>query len=238
MAVSNSTDFARTANELIVDALELLGIRGEEEPLQAYELQRGLKWLNYLLRTWQVDGVMGWTLTEGSLSLTASQASYTFGAGGDFTTVPVDIQQVRVSHDGGNEMEMTRLSREDYYRLPNRTTEGSPTQYFYDRQRDGGTLHVWPVPSDGDYDITFTYRRRVMDMDAASDSFDLPQEWYLAIVSGLAALFIPIYGKSGTPRAQDIRQQAAEAYTAVKAFDIDEGESSMFILPSENASWR
>lgn len=238
MAVSNSTDFARTANELIVDALELLGKKGEEEPLQAYELERGLKWLNYLLKTWQADGVMGWTLTEGSLSLVASTASYAFSSGGAFTAVPVDIQQMRVSHDGGSEIEMTPLSRDDYYRLPVRTSTGHPTQFFYDRQRDSGTLYVWPVPSDGDFDVTFTYRRRIMDMDASTNSFDIPQEWYLAVVSGLAALLIPIYGKSGTPRAQDIRQQAGEAYNSIKGFDIDEGESSMFVLPNDYAGPR
>lgn len=232
MAVSGSTNFSRTANELVVDALELLGIKGEEEPLQAYELERGLKWLNYLLKAWQVDGVMAWTLTEGSLTLADSDGSYSFAAAGDFTTVPVDIQQIRVSHDGGAEIEMTRLSREDYYRIPTRTSEGFPTQYYYDRQRDSGTLYIWPEPDDALYDITFTYRRRIMDMDASTDNFDIPQEWYTAIVYGLALKLTPIYGKSGTPRAAEIRQEAADSYDSVRAFDIDEGESSLFMVPA------
>lgn len=232
MAVSSSTDFARTANQLIVDALELLGVRGEEEPLQAYELTRGLKWLNYMLKAWQADGVMAWTLTEGSLTLVDSDGSYSFAAAGDFTTVPVDILHMRVSHDGGAELEMTRLSREDYYRIPTRTTEGYPTQWYYDRQRDSGTLYIWPEPDDSLYDVTFTYRRRVMDMDASGDSFDLPQEWYMALVYGLADTLAPIYNKIGTPRAAEIKAKAAEAYSSIKAFDIDEGESSIFILPA------
>lgn len=237
MTVSGSTDFARTANELIVDALELLGVKGEEEPLQAHELERGLKWINYLLKTWQVDGVMGWTLTEGTLALVQSDADYVFGSGGSFTTVPVDIIDMRITRNS-TDLQMTRMSREDYFAMPNKTTEGYPTQWFYDRQRDGGTLYVWPAPDSTGGTLKFTYRRRVMDMDASTDNFDIPQEWYLAMVSGLAALLIPVYGRSGTPRAQDIRQQAAEAYTAVKSFDIDEGESSMFVLPNTYAGRR
>ena len=232
MAVSSSTDFARTAEELIVDALELLGVKAEEEPLQAVDLDRGLKWLNYLLKALQPDGAMAWTLTEGSLTLADSDGSYSFASGGDFTTVPLDITQVRISHDGGNEIEMTRLSREDYYRIPTRTAEGYPTQYYYDRQRDSGTLYIWPEPDDALYDITFTYRRRIMDMDASANNIDLPQEWHLAIVAGLAALLILPYNKSGTPRAQEVRQMAADALNSVKAFDMDEGETSMFILPA------
>jgi hypothetical protein len=238
MAVSSSTDFSRTANELVVDALELLGIKGEEEPLQAYELERGLKWLNYMLKAWQAEGVMAWTLTEGSLTLADSDGSYSFAVAGDFTTVPVDILQVRISHDGGSEIEMNRLSREDYYRIPTRTSEGFPTQYYYDRQRDSGTLYVWPEPDDALYDLTFTYRRRIMDMDAGSNNFDLPQEWYDAIVNGLALKLVPIYGKSGTPRAAEIRQNASDAYKVVSGFDVDEGESSIFIGPDTYSSGR
>lgn len=237
MPVSNSTDFARTANEIIVDALELLGVRSEEEPLQAYELARGLKWLNYLLKAWQTDGVMAWTLTEGSFALVQSDVDYVIGSGGSFTTVPVDIQDMRITRNG-SDLQMFRMSREDYYALPNKTTEGYPTQWYYDRQRDSGTLYVWPAPDATGGTLKFTYRRRVMDMDASGDSFDLPQEWYLAMVSGLAALLIPIYGKSGTPRAADIRSQAGEAYASVKAFDIDEGESSIFIVPASYSRMR
>lgn len=231
MAVSSSTDFSLTANQLVETSLELLGVKAEEEPLQAVELTRGLKWLNIMLKAWEVDGVMAWTLTEGSLTLADSDGSYSFAAAGDFTTVPVDIQQVRISHDGGSEMEMTPISRADYYRIPTRTTEGYPTQYYYDRQRDSGTLYVWPEPDDALYDLTITYRRRIMDMDASSDNFDLPQEWYMALVYGLADQLIPIYGKSGTPRAAEITSKAANAYMSVKAFDLDEGESSIFIVP-------
>lgn len=231
MAVSNTTSFARTANELIADALELLGILGEEEPLTAVDLQRGTKWLNYLLKAWQADGVMGWTLTEGTLALVQSQASYSFASGGDFTTVPVDIEDMRITR-GGTDLPMFPMSRMDYYALPNKTSEGYSTQWYYDRQRDTGTLYVWPVPDATGGTLKFTYRRRIMDMVTAGDNFDLPQEWYLALVSGLASLLIPIYGKSGTPRAADIRGQAGEAYSSVKAFDIDEGESSIFMVPA------
>jgi len=238
MAVSSSTDFSLTANQLIVSALELLGVKGEEEELTQVELERGLRWLNIMLKAWEADGTMAWTLTEGSLTLADSDGSYSFASGGDFTTVPFEITQMRVSHDGGNEIEMWRLSREDYYRIPNRTNEGFPTQWYFDRQRDSGTLYIWPEPDDALYDVTFTYRRRIMDMDAASDNFDLPQEWYHALVYNLALKLVPIYGKSGTPRAAEIRQEAADAYNSIRGFDLSEGEASIFILPNAFARAR
>ena len=232
MAVSSVTSTAYTATEIVKKARSLLGIQAAEEALQDHELVAGLEFLTIMLRAWQVDGVDAWTLTEGSLTLGDSDGSYSFAAAGDFTTVPVDIQQVRISHDGGHEMEMLRLSREDYYRIPTRTSEGHPTQWFYDRQRDSGTLYIWPEPDDALYDLTFTYRRRIMDMTAATDNFDLPPEWYKAILYGLANEMILPYGKAGTPRAKKVESEFAAAYMSVKSFDMGEGESSMFILPA------
>lgn len=230
MAVSSSTDFKSTAVELITDARRLLGINAEEESLQDNEKVIGLRILTMMLKDWQVDPDLGtWLETEGALTLADSDGSYTFQAAGDFTTIPFEIKQVRISHDGGDEIEMTRLSREEYYRLPNRTTEGHPTQYFYDRQRDGGTLYIWPEPDDALYDLTFTYRRRIMDLDAGTDNFDLPPEWEGAIVNNLAVLLIPIYGRGGSPEAAQVITQADTSLNKLKSFDIANDGGSIII---------
>lgn len=232
MAVSASTDFNQTGTELVQDALAELGVHQAEEPLAAVELAAGLRALTRMFLAWETQGIGGWTYTEGSLTLADSDGSYSFASGGDFVTVPFDIMQVRVSHDGGNEIEMMRLSREEYYRLPNRTVEGFPTQFFYDRQRDSGTLYIWPEPDDALYDLTFTYRRRIMDMDASADNFDLPPEWHEAIVFGLANRLVGRYGMAGKPAAARVQMMAERAYQQVLSFDIAEGNGSVSILPA------
>lgn len=231
MTVSNSTDFKSTGVQIAEDALSKLGVLAEEEALPNYQLERILRALTMMLKTWQADGVGTWLMTEGSLSLTISDGSYTFQTAGDFGTIPFDISQMRISHDGGPETELVRLSRQEYYRLPTRTTDSAPTQFFYDRQRDGGVLYLWPRPADGDYDITFTYRRRIMDMDAGADNFDLPPEWEEAIVWNLAERLINPYSKAGTPEAMEVKAMAARTYAIVKDFDVAEGEGEITILP-------
>lgn len=230
MAVSGVTSFSLNAQELLIAALELLGVKADEEPLQQFELERGLRWMNIMLKAWEADGVMGWTETEGSLALVQSDVDYVFGSGGSFTTIPLDILDMRITRNG-TDMPMTRKSKQDYQALPLKTNEGYPTQYMYDRQRDGGTLYVWPAPDSVASTVKFTYRRRIMDMLTATDNFDVPQEWYMALIYGVADQLIPIYGKSGTPRAMDVTQKATVAYNSVKSFDIDEGESSIFVVP-------
>lgn len=231
MAVSGSTDFASTAIELISDARRVIGIHAEEEPLANHEAETGRRILTKMLKAWEADGVGSWILTEGTMALVSADKDYVFGAGGSFVTVPFEITQMRVSNDGGAEIEMTQLSREDYFRLPNRTSTGFPTQFFYDRQRDNGTLYVWPTPASNDYDVTFTYRRRIMDIDANTDNFDLPPEWEHAITYNLAKLLLPIYGRSGSPQAKDIQIEAATSYLTVKSFDTAVGNGSIMVEP-------
>lgn len=230
MAVSGSTDFKSTAVELITDARRLLGIQAEEEALQTHELTTGKRFLTMMLKDWQVDPDLGtWLETEGSMALADGTASYLFGSGGAFTTIPFEITQVRVSQSGGNEIEMTPLSRQDYYRLPSRTNEGFPTQYFYDRQRDNGRLYVWPVPSDSSFAVTFTYRRRIMDVDADSNNLDLPPEWEWAVVNNLAMRLIPVYARGGTPESVQVISEAGSSLARLKAFDISNDGGSVII---------
>jgi len=230
MAVSNSIDFAQTAQELITDALAELGVLADEEPLEATDLARGLRILTRMLKTWQADGVMTWTLTDGTLTLIAGQESYDFGAGGDFTTVPLEVLDMQINR-GTNDLPMFRLSREEYRAMPNKLTQGYPTQYYYDRQRQGGTLYVWPAPDATAGTLKFTYRRIIMDMDAGPNNMDLPPEWYEAVVFGLAEKLIGPYSMDGKPAAARVTAAAARTYTIVKGFDVGEGMGSLSITP-------
>jgi hypothetical protein len=230
MAVSDSTDFQSTAVELITDARRLLGIQAEEEALEAHELETGMRFLTKMLKAWEADGIGSWTLTEGSLTLISGTAGYIFGTGGDFAVVPFEITDARIYRDT-NDMPMTRISRMQYQQLPNKASTGYPTQFFYDRQRDAGTLYVWPTPDTTAGTINFTYRRRIMDIDDGTNDFDLPPEWEEAITSNLARRLIPIYGRGGTPEATQVVMEADAAYQVVKNWDVGGEEGSVFMAP-------
>lgn len=233
MAVSNSTDFKETAQQLIIDAMAELGISEDEEPLEDIDLQKGLRALNRMLKAWQADGVMVWTLTEGMLALVYDQGAYAFGAGGVFTSVPFEIAEMRINRNG-NDLPMNRLSRDEYMALPNKTARGYPTQFYYDRQRSGGTLYLWPTPDIGVGTVKFTYSRIIMDMDAGANDIDLPQEWHEAIVFGLAARLVGTYGMAGKPAAGRVEKMAAETYQTVKGFGLGEGQASVRVTPTNH----
>jgi hypothetical protein len=233
VAVSSSTDFKSVGTELVAGALSRLGVLAEEEPLQAFELARGLRYLTQMLKTWQADGLSGWLHTRDTLALVSADADYVFGSGGSFATVVFDIVSVEVSNNGNPYVPLRKISRAEYYRKPVRTTSGQPTEFFFDRQRDNGTLYLWPVPDTDDFDITFTYRRRIMDMDLGAENADLPPEWEEAIEYGLAERLAFPYGiiNSNPTLYAAVKSEAARTYAIVKAFDVEQDGGEISILP-------
>lgn len=231
MAVSNSVDFNLTAVDLITEARRKIGIHETEEPLSDAEKTAGLTQLNAMLKSWQVGGVSFSQYTEGSITLTQSDKDLVFGSGGDFTTVPFDIIDVRLTRSS-TDRPMIEMSREEYYAIPNKTSEGPPSQWFYDRQRNGGTMYIWPAPDATAGTLKFTYVRKIYDMDANADDLDLPQEWYEAVIYGLADRMAENYGLINTPLGQRVSEKAQASLQEIKDFDTAEGMGSIRVLPN------
>ena len=236
MTVSGTIAFSMTVVQIVTQARALIGVQASEEPLQAHELEQGITSLNMMLRAWQADGIQTWTLTEGSFALTQSDYDYVFGAGGAFTTVPFEITDARITRNS-RDLPMVRMSREDYYALPKKDTEGYPTQFYYDRQRESGTFYVWPAPDSGTGTIKFTYRRYIMDAGDGTNTLDFPPEWLEAVTSNLAVRLVAHYPAVPQQSLATATALAASSYAILKGFDTGEGRGSLSILP-DFGGWR
>lgn len=212
-------------------ARSLLGIQSSEEPLAADELTLGIQFMNIMLKGWQADGIRTWTLEHDTITLVQGQASYLLGVGGANTTVPFDMDSVRIFRQN-YELPMWQLSQQEYFSLPNKDSQGYPTQYYYDRQRDTATIYVWLSPDAYTGELRYTYRRIIDDIVNANDNLDLPQEWYKAIIYGLAVELIPQYGKADSGNAKLVLAGFADSYQKLKNFDTGEGMGSIRLRPT------
>lgn len=234
MTVSGTTAFSMSVSDVVTFARGMLGIQDEEELLTATDLARGTTVLNMMLHSWQADGVQTWVLTEGSFALAQGDYDYVFGAGGTFTTVPVEITDVRITRSS-QDLPMNRMSREEYQSLPVKDTQGYPTQWYFDRQREGGTFYVWPAPDSTGGTIRLTYRRYINDAGNGTNTLDLPTEWLEAITSNLAIRLSPYYGGIDPQRLSEVKELASVTYNVLKSFDTAEGRGSINIWPDEYA---
>lgn len=86
------------------------------------------------------------------------------------------------------EITMAPINRDDYMNLPNKAFQGRPVEYWLDMQRDVPIMRIWPAPNLAAVfqQITMFTQRYIMDVGALTDTLDLPQRWFQAIVDQLA----------------------------------------------------
>lgn len=231
MATSSSTNFAVTRDDIIKGALRLCGALALGETPSADQVTEASESLNMLVKAWQADGMALWARGEYTLALTLDAKSYTIGTGQTVDIAkPLKITQA-ILHDTQTNVDipMRIITRDEYLRLGNKSTNGQPIQIYYDPQRDSGVLYVYPPANSSAVSykqIKFTYQKPFEDFDASTDNPDFPQEWYEALKYGLASRLAGEYGISMDDRRQ-LMQEAILIKNEALGFGTEEG--SFFI---------
>ena len=120
MATSSSTDFDLDVAEYIEEAFERCGL----EARTGYDLQTARRSMNIMLSEWANRGLNQWTIQQRTQTVTANDSEYSLD------TDLIDILSLVVRRDG-TDFSMTRISRDTFLNLPNKTSTGRPTQYFF-----------------------------------------------------------------------------------------------------------
>jgi hypothetical protein len=105
-------------------------------------------------------------------------------------TGTLDFDQIYLGNTP-TEIPLARLNRDDYTNLPNKSFQSNrPLQYWFNRAIPQPQMYLWPVPNDQAevYQITLWCHRYIMDVGTMTEQIEVPQRWYDAIVSGLAAM--------------------------------------------------
>ncbi len=187
MATSNSVNFVLTRNEIVSDAYSHIGHLDEGEILSGEREAYGVRQLNKMMKAWVAKGQHVFTTQEGLLPLVASTSSYTIGPTGTYViNRPNRILSARWRDSSSNDTPIWKVSREEYFSLPNKSNEGKPTQFYYDRQLTNGVMFVWPTPDSSLDKIAFTYEDTIQDFDSNANDTPFPSEWSDALTWNLA----------------------------------------------------
>ena len=198
--------FYPNAQTVIDAALRVLAVSDPEGGLSPTTTERtnALEALNFLVTSWQADGLQVWCQKTQTITLVAGQASYTVGPGGDINIArPTQISQAWLRATTGTQpvdIPLNLIDRATYNALSVKTTQGSSNQLFYEPAYDlpagnsgaaaKGRFYLWPVPDSSvvaNYNLMFVYTRPIQDFNSTTDYLDFPQEWFNAIKWGLAA---------------------------------------------------
>ncbi len=103
------------------------------------------------------------------------------------TATPLSVREL-VFANNGNEINMARINRDDYFYLPDKYARGRPVQFWLDRQRVQAVMNIWPAPAAQFIyaQITMIAARQIMDVGTLQQEIEVPQLWWDALVAGLA----------------------------------------------------
>ena len=215
MAVSGSTDFELNVTEYIEEAFERCGL----EVRTAYDLKTAKRSLNLMLAEWANRGLNQWTIEQQVLSLTAGDGEYSLNAN------TIDVLSVSVRRSG-TDYSLDRIGRDEYLNIPNKTTQGRPSQFFLDRQITPN-LKIWPLPENSTDVLVFDKLVRIDDADTLLNTLDIPFRFYPCLAAGLA-YYLSI--KRAPERIQLLKAVYEEELD--RAMTEDRDRSSFHIAPS------
>ena len=215
MTTSGSRDFNLDVGEIIEEAYERCGL----EVRTGYDARTARRSLNLMFADWANRGLNLWTVKQGTITLTAGQAQETL------TDDVVDILEVTLRRSN-TDYEVERISRGEYATLPNKTTQGRPSQYYFDRQIDP-VINLWSVPENSTDQLIYYYVRRIEDADTLVNTTDMPFRFYPCMVAGLAYYLAM---KRSPDRIQLLKSVYEEEFQ--RAADEDEGRTPLKLQPS------
>lgn len=174
MTTSGTRTFNLDVAEMIEEAYERCGL----EVRTGYDARTARRSLNLMLADWANRGLNLWTVAEGFFTVTTGDPSYVLAAD------VVDILDVVVRRSG-TDFEIDRISRTEYFTLPNKTTQGRPSQFFLDRTITP-TLYLWATPENSTDQVRYYYVRRIEDAGSLTNTTDIPFRFLPCMVAGLS----------------------------------------------------
>ena len=190
---SGTTTFDKTfaIDEIIEEAYERIGLQS----VSGNQLRQARRSLNIMFQEWGNRGLHYWEVANNSITLVDGQATYTmYRATGDGTSDATavygvdDVLEAVYRNASSVDTPLTKINRSTYQGLSNKTSEGTPSQYFVQRFIDKVTitLYLTPGSSEAGKTINYYYVKRIQDAGAYTNATDVPYRFVPCMASGLA----------------------------------------------------
>jgi hypothetical protein len=222
MATSGTFNFSMDIDEIIQEALEMIG--GEET--LGHEPKSARRSINLLLQDWQNRGVMLWTANTSAVTLTTSVTTFTLAS------ATIDVLEA-VHNRSNTDIQLERISMQEYLKIPNKGQTGRTTQYAVRHERGAPVVHLWPIPSNSTDQIKLELVRYMEDVDkSAFQNADISRRFIPCLTAGLAyQMSMKRPGVEGG-RIQMIKQEYEERLG--RAMEEDRERVSIFFKPKVN----
>lgn len=193
MATGSTYTFEQGRDEIIKDALANLGVTAPNEAAVGDMLTHGARALNRVVKEMdQAAGLLLWRVVRRTFTTTDGTASYSLAA--DVLSVDEPLSYLKASPAGRSVL--YAMSRDDYMHLPDRTVEGTPVRYFFEKTLANAVLILDPIPDTTGDTVEYAAVIKSRDFGDGDDTPDFPAHWTTTLVYGLTAELAPVYGQA------------------------------------------
>lgn len=230
MATSGTYTFNPGLGELTLYAYNLIGVRNTAVLQEHMEAARMAT--NMMLARWSNQGVNLWAVDLVTTNLTTGVATYSVDAN---TVMILDAYMVDQNSGTNIDRIILPVSRTEYASYPNKTQQGFPTVYWFDRLLNP-TVTLWPVPNtdNGPSQLKYYRVRRLQDANLQNgEQIEIPYLWLEAFAYGLAYRLAQIWAPA---IAQTIKPMADESYQI--AADQNVEQAQQYISPMISGYYR
>ena len=218
-------------DEIVEEAYERIGI----QPVAGNQLRIARRSLNIMFQEWANRGLHYWEVANNSITLVDGQATYTmYRATSDGTSDATaiygvdDVLEAVYRNSSSVDTPLTKINRSTYQGLANKTSEGTPSQYFVQRFIDKVTitLYLTPGSSEAGNTINYYYVKRIQDVGSYTNATDVPYRFVPCMCSGLAFY---LSQKFAPQRTQELKLLYEDELN--RALQEDGSSSSSYITP-------
>ena len=222
MATSGTTSFNLSIDDIVEEAYERIGMRINS----GYDIKSARRSLNILFSEWGNRGVHLWKVELDQVALVQGQANYTVN------TDVSDILEAYISSTSGtpgtttNDLSLSKIDRSTYAALPNKVTQGQPSQYYVDRQTTP-VIYLYQTPDLSTYTyLKYYVIKRIEDSGAYTNTADVAYRFIPCMCAGLA-YYLAI---KRSPQRAELLKLAYEDEMK-RALDEDGSRTSLYISP-------
>jgi len=219
MATSGTYDFNMDIDEVIQEAMEMIG--GEET--LGHEPKSARRSINLLLQDWQNRGVMLWTANTSTVNLATSVTTFALGSS------TIDVLEA-VHNRSDRDIQLERISMQEYLKIPNKGQTGRTTQYAVRHERGNPIVHLWPIPENSTDNIKLELVSYMEDVNkSAIQNADISRRFLPCLTAGLAYHMSMKRPGVEAGRISMIKQEYEERLQ--RAMDEDRERVSIFLKP-------
>jgi hypothetical protein len=201
--------------EVIEEAFDRCGM----EMRTGYELRSANRSLKLLFADWANRGINYWTVKQLTTPVVQGTATYPLGEN------VIDVLSIVLRRDG-TDYALERMSRDQYIKIPDKTQQGRPNQFYVDRQINP-VLKVWQTPDNNTDVLVYDCLTQIASPSNNTVEPEIPFRFQECLVAGLASFLAVKFAPDRIAILQPLYEQAFQ-----RASFEDRDRASFRVAPS------